>query len=91
MVAIFKIYELEKAKKTASTYETTESQSASLPHRNGEKHSNIVTGETHNDQYDSLSNLLKSHDLICPCDCAGFGWNTVDFLHSSWYGAVIWI
>ena len=23
--------------------------------------------------------------------CAGFGWDTVNFLHSSWYGAVCWI
>ena len=23
--------------------------------------------------------------------CAGFGWGRVNFLHSSWYGAVVWI
>ena len=25
------------------------------------------------------------------CDCAGFGWDRVNFLHSSWYGATFWI
>ena len=23
--------------------------------------------------------------------CAGFGWDRVNFLHSSWYGAMFWI
>lgn len=82
---------MAKAKKTASTYGTIESQSASHPHQTGEEHTNTVTEATHNDQCDSLSSLLKSHDLLCRCDCAGFGWNTVNFLHSNWYGAVIWI
>ena len=36
-----------------------------------------------------ISNLLK-HSINFR-DCAGFAWDRVNFLHSSWYGAMVWI
>jgi len=29
--------------------------------------------------------------LLLVATCAGFGWDRVNFLHSSWYGATFWI
>lgn len=47
----------------------------------------------HNDQYDSLSSHFKSLDLLCLCNCAGFGWNTVNFFTAAgmelWFGFML--
>lgn len=46
-----------------------------------------------NDQYDSLSSLFKSLDLLCLCNCASFGWNTVNFFTAAgmelWFGFML--
>ena len=40
---------------------------------------------------DAYLRLRYNANNIAVSQCAGFGWDTVDFLHSSWYGAMFWI